>query len=273
MSQKCLPLIKALLNHKSLRQREWSGPAWFTYKTDKNGFPCSWNLEFFWVLDVGSKSETDWDENNLVKDYAKLWEIAPETKTNKWYRGNIHSHNTMKAFFSATDIELLNEMSEDNNFFYPSIICADSEEPWAFAVGYKDQYGFTQMLEGDITGEKIPKVKGAWADRTMKFVKDFVANERKVAPQQQLWGGNAYNTGFTKGSTWSNTGQCWIKPVKPPVHQPLQEIIEADATEAKYEKKREALEVLFSTGQITEDTYDLSLSAIDDEEILELGGF
>tara|TARA_R100000808_G_scaffold22438_1_gene48814 strand:+ start:3671 stop:4471 length:801 start_codon:yes stop_codon:yes gene_type:complete len=254
-------LIRALLNNKHLRNREWSGPAWFTYKTNKNGFPCHWNLEFFWVLNVGSKSETDWDEEDLVKDLQKIWEIAPETATNKWYRGNIHSHNTMKAFFSQTDVELLEEMGKTNDFFYPSIICADSDEPWAFAVSYKDQYGNVQIMDGENPIDKVDIPKDEWAKQTFTFVENFIKEEKKKVPQQTF-----FNTGYYSNNRVQNIGK-WDNNLQQFVHEQPKTIDDRFDEEMKIiETKRETLNVKHNKGEITDEMFDEESEKLDSQE-------
>lgn len=170
-----------------LREKEWSGPAWYSYKKDKDGFPNRWTLEFFWVLDIGNKSATDWDEDDLVPDYQKIWKMMPKTKTS-WYRGNIHSHNTMESFFSGTDDDLLLEMAKDNDFFFPSIICSDSKTPWAFSVAYKDQYKVTQIMEGRVR-EELPSVNTEWLKATNAFIKQDIEDNKVsvVGTQSSMW--------------------------------------------------------------------------------------
>ena len=52
--------------------KEWSGPAWYSVKYDKSGFPEKVKLEYFHVLHLGTSGETDWDGNDLLKIYKPL---------------------------------------------------------------------------------------------------------------------------------------------------------------------------------------------------------
>ena len=45
---------------------EWSGPAFYSYKTDEDGFPAEWTLEGIVPLDLGSTASTEWGGIRLL---------------------------------------------------------------------------------------------------------------------------------------------------------------------------------------------------------------
>ena len=151
--------ITYLLNH--YLNIEWSGPCWYSYKKDEDGFPTEFKLEHFVLLDKGTASATDWSGEQFGKIFPIIMKKYPKLK--KCVVGNIHSHHTMGAFFSGTDIEHLEENA--NKDFYPSLVVARSGKALkAFAFSYKDQYNNIHRYEvdEDDIAVKIPKPEKEW---------------------------------------------------------------------------------------------------------------
>lgn len=172
----------------------------------------------------------------------------------------------MKAFFSGTDNDLLKEMGETNDFFYPSIICADSDEPWAFAVSYKDQYGNVQKMTGDDPVEKVQIPKDEWAKETFSFVEKFIKEEKKKVPQQTF-----FNTGFyshnrvTPTGKWSNQHQAFIHtPNNEETSEPDEKTF--DRMTEGFESKRKLIIEKHNKGEITDEMFDEESERIDGEE-------
>lgn len=140
---------------------EWSGPAWYSYKLQKNGFIKSIKLIHFVVLDIGTASATEWEAEDLHEIYPKLIQKYPELED--CIRGNIHSHHNMGAFLSATDEELL--ITNLCNDFYPSLVVAHEnmggKDPYAFGISYHDQYGIGHpyIFDSEDIKVKIPKLQ------------------------------------------------------------------------------------------------------------------
>ena len=148
---------------KKFPDKEWSGPAWYSLKADKAGFPVEFTLEDFHPLDLGGHSSTEWEADDLAKILKKK---LRNSTLKKCYMGLIHSHHTMGAFFSGTDTETLCEMAPMKGF-YPSLIVATSGKAhFAFGFSYKDQYGRASYYEIDEDKIKLPRARGKkeWVD-------------------------------------------------------------------------------------------------------------
>lgn len=131
--------------HNTYRGIEWSGPAWFKCDETK----LVWELVDFFVLDVGSSTFTEWDQQDLAA--ARVYETIygrngedPEF-FDKHICGNIHTHHTMRHFFSGTDSSAVFEHTPDGEI-WPSIIVNEGLRSCAFGIGYKDLFGFTNLL-------------------------------------------------------------------------------------------------------------------------------
>ena len=149
---------------------EWSGPAWFSIKSDEDGYPNHFVLEHFVPLDLGNAGHTEWDGDDYCKVLPTVLDKHP--KVAKCIQGNIHSHHTMGAFFSGTDDEHL--LESVNNTFYPSLVVASGgKAKFAFAFSYSDQYNMAHVVEipeKDIL-VTIPKPKDEWILETAKLKK------------------------------------------------------------------------------------------------------
>ena len=134
--------------------QEWSGPAWYSIEKDEDGFPETATLEYFHVLDLGTKTATDWDGKDLLKVYKDLVKVYPKIGS-EWIQGNIHSHNDMGAFFSGTDRQQLIDGS-NKNFYFSLVVSYKENKELAFAVSYPDQFNQTiiQSID-DIEEEQI----------------------------------------------------------------------------------------------------------------------
>jgi hypothetical protein len=134
-----------LLNRfKSL---EWSGPAWYRVKTDKDGFPNEWKIVHFHPLNLGSHAATEWEAKDLAAILRETYIQMPSLK--KAYIGLIHSHNTMGAFLSGTDTDTIQDMAPDEGFYGSLVVASTGKALHAFGFGYKDQYKVQHCLEAD----------------------------------------------------------------------------------------------------------------------------
>ena len=134
-----------LLNR--FKDLEWSGPAWYRVKTDKDGFPTEWRIIHFHPLDLGSHAATEWEAKDLAKILKETYALMPSLK--KAYMGLIHSHNTMGAFLSGTDTSTIQEMAPDEGFYGSLVVASAGKALHAFGFGYKDQYKCAHSIEVD----------------------------------------------------------------------------------------------------------------------------
>ena len=132
---------------ETFKNLEWSGPAWYSHVKDENGFPSIVTLEYFHPLHLGTASETDWDGKELIKIYKPLRKEFPEIGKS-WVQGNIHSHHSMGAFFSNTDIQQCIDGANEN-FYYSLVVSTKPGKELHFGVSYPDQFGQVHVVEFD----------------------------------------------------------------------------------------------------------------------------
>jgi len=122
----------------------------------------------FWPIDVGTHGSTEWDGKTFIKESKKVYKQHPELQ--KCFMGNIHSHHTMGAFFSGTDVEHLEEAA--NQVGYPSLVVASAKDLFAFAISYIDNFGNTHVFEADkksIDVDKPMEVDAAFLKQVKKI--------------------------------------------------------------------------------------------------------
>jgi len=165
------------------KELEWSGPAWYEIKTDKDGFPTEWKILHFHPLNLGGHAATEWEAKDLAKILGETYRKFPKLK--KAFIGLIHSHNTMGAFLSGTDTNTLEEMAPDKNFYGSLVVASSGKELAAFGFSWKDQYKcvHTHILEEvDIEITNGYNVNPEWIT-----IADKIEKEKPVPkPGQQM---------------------------------------------------------------------------------------
>jgi proteasome lid subunit RPN8/RPN11 len=97
---------------------EWSGVLFYEVKGNiKNPSKMSCNVKDILPMDMGSTAYTEYSFDSRVNNF-----IERKDERFDWFVGHIHSHNNMKTFFSATDMEELNDNSEHHNFYLSLIV-------------------------------------------------------------------------------------------------------------------------------------------------------
>lgn len=116
LSQKILDQIKYLTT--KISQVEWSGILFYSVEGNLDNInEYKIILESIYPMDKGSSGYTEFD---VSEDFIGYRMDHPETL--KWNIGLIHSHNSMKAFFSGTDMDELNVTSRYHNFYLSIIV-------------------------------------------------------------------------------------------------------------------------------------------------------
>ena len=162
--------INYLLNR--FKGTEWSGPAFYSNKKDKHGYPTTWILEGFVQFDLGGAASTEWDGEDFFKHQKEIYNTHPEFK--KCYIGLIHSHHelTIGACFSGTDENQLEEAA--NKVGYPSLVVSTIPgKTHAFAVSYVDNFNQKHIIDDTEVIIDTPKIKAnhewiKWANRAKK---------------------------------------------------------------------------------------------------------
>lgn len=144
--------IKFLLGR--FKSIEWSGPAWYKIeKSDKKtGFPELVSLVYFKPIHLGSGAETELDGNKMGKLLPKVYKRFPDLKD--CYLGLIHSHHTMGAFLSSTDKNTAREQANGDGIFFSTVV-ASSSKLYDCALTYKDRFGYTNLVDGEVEVETV----------------------------------------------------------------------------------------------------------------------
>ena len=195
--------INYLLNR--FKGTEWSGPAFYSCKTDEHGFPEEWTLEGIVPLDLGSTAATEWDGEDFIKVRKDIYKIHPEYE--KCFLGLIHSHHELSggAYFSGTDTNQLEEAA--NKVGYPSLVVSTiSGKTHAFAIAYQDNFNQIHVIEADGIVIRQPKVKveaewQKWANRIKKQ-----ANSKPKHQYGQSWYNGKNGNQLSLGSNGHHYG-------------------------------------------------------------------
>ena len=188
---------------------EWSGPAWYSFKLLKGGYPKSVELKHFQPLDLGSSAATEYEAKDLAKILKKTLETMPEL--GKCMMGLIHSHHNMSAYHSGTDDDTLKEMAPVKGFYGSLVVSHDND--YAFEFSYKDQYGFPRSSEVDkiVYEEPVFDQNTIWkkeADTIQKASKKAEAIEATKTPQRTIpWGGHYTDYGYNGYGGYASTSE------------------------------------------------------------------
>jgi len=116
--------------HEKFKGREWSGPAWFRYALDEHGYPTALELIYFHVVDIATAAETEWTQAafaGVFPDILSMF-IKEGVDPTTLMCGNIHSHHQMRAFFSGTDTNAMNEHAPEEGFWISIIVSTSGDE-------------------------------------------------------------------------------------------------------------------------------------------------
>ena len=183
--------VKYLLHR--FKNTEWSGPAWYKIqKKTKEGFPIKVRLEYFEPIDLGSGADTELDGELLGKMLPKILKKKPELAP--CYLGLIHSHHTMGAFFSGTDKDTLLEQATTQGLYFSTVVASEKTK-CVTAVSYRDQYGFSNMIEGEVKTVHNFKTEPEW-----RYQADRIEKKKKKEAKNTWQGHNfGYNYGYGRG--------------------------------------------------------------------------
>lgn len=99
-----------------LPSTEWSGSLFYRAEGSLAKKNLKLIAEDFCLLDVGSSGYTEFTESPEIIGYMAEHDLVD------CYIGLIHSHHTMKAFFSGTDNSTLRDLGKDMNHFVSLIV-------------------------------------------------------------------------------------------------------------------------------------------------------
>ena len=149
---------------------EWSGPAWYKPILKKDElYPVGFELIHFHPVDLGHGTATTIEAGDTAKILSKTWKNYPETE--KAMMGIIHSHHTMGAFLSGTDKDTAKDQAVKDGIFFSTVV-ASSGEPFDCCLTYKDQFGFTNLVEGEVITPVIKvDIPQEWKQEATKIEK------------------------------------------------------------------------------------------------------
>jgi len=179
------------------KSTEWSGPAWYNVKEkESNGFPIDVELAYFKPIHLGNGAETELDGNKMGKLLPRVYKKKPELKN--CFLGLIHSHHTMGAFLSSTDEDTALEQAIFDGLFFSTVV-ASSKSPFVTCVTYRDQFGFSNMTEGEVETEIQLHVPKEWKQEATRIEKAKKKEEKKEYPYAEAMG--ATNEQLSMGYT------------------------------------------------------------------------
>lgn len=95
---------------------EWSGTLFYTVEGSFENKDIEFTVRDFFVMDIGTAGFTNYKETPEICSYMMENDLL-DCKT-----GLIHSHNSMKAFFSSTDASTLTEEGEQTTHFLSLVV-------------------------------------------------------------------------------------------------------------------------------------------------------
>jgi len=223
------------------KSTEWSGPAFYSVKYNKDGFPEEWTLKGFVTLDLGDTTSTEWDGEDWVKISKEIYKAHPEYQ--KCFMGLIHSHHNMGAYFSGTDKQQLEEAA--NKVGYPSLVVAHTKEKFAFGISYLDNFNQIQLVETKDIEVRVPKVKPA--NEWVKYA-DEMDKKQKKRPAILYNGFGRTKPGIGQRTLWSSfyegntsekeeTNTIWLEAKYEQAEEEMTQA-EADFENKKISKKK-----------------------------------
>lgn len=201
--------------HTHVGNKEWSGP--LIYKIIQGDINDPNNLVIeatrMFLMDIGTSGSTDFEmsEEDTVELYSKHEELMEDG-----YRiGLIHSHHSMRVYFSGTDIDELKE-NVDNYNVYLSLIVGTKHDPvakLAFLSEVEDDINRTfsfkniaNKLMKESVSEKTTKKMIMWYDcdiQVPQVVSDYFKERYDEVDSSRTYG--VYPTGY--GGAYPYNGQ------------------------------------------------------------------
>ena len=156
---------------------ELSGPAWYNVKDkEANGFPLNVELAYFKPIHLGNGAETELDGNKMGKLLPRIYKKSPVLKN--CFLGLIHSHHTMGAFLSSTDEDTALEQAVFDGLFFSTVV-ASSKSPFAACVTYRDQFGYSNIIEGEVETDVQLQVPKEWKREATNIEKAKKKEDKK----------------------------------------------------------------------------------------------
>ena len=105
------------LLHRLVGNIEWSGVMFYTTNGIFSEKDCIITPKHIFPMDVGSSANTDFEYNEILLD---AYDIFPDAENCR--EGIIHTHHTMGAFFSATDMTELQDNAKNYDWYLSLVV-------------------------------------------------------------------------------------------------------------------------------------------------------
>lgn len=108
--------------HKEHKGKEWSGHLAYNIASGDIDDPNNMVMEAkgMFLMDLGTSGSTDFEMD--AEDSIALLDYFPEIEEGEIRLGLIHSHHSMRAYFSKTDEEEIEDNIEDHNAYLSLIV-------------------------------------------------------------------------------------------------------------------------------------------------------
>ena len=178
---------------------EWSGVLFYSVKGSIKQFDeVEFILEDIYPMNKGTKAYTEYELDDDLIDYR-----MSNPKSLTWKVGMIHSHNSMKSYFSGTDMSELNDNSEFHNYYLSLIVnnfgemvakiafrgeakgfeCKDEKgENWNLHLKKSRQMMFTFDLDIQLEN-KIQVVEDEFSKRVAQIIENSEKAKKIIAEQ------------------------------------------------------------------------------------------
>ena len=151
--------------------KEWSGPMFFKVEGDPFDEKADFTLKAhdMYIMDIGSGATTEFE--HISKDDERLLNLYIDNPELMDYRlASIHSHNSMKAFMSGTDMEELKDGAKASDMYLMLVVNNDLADSWVAKLG------IAAKVEKHITskytlydGRTISRTKEEKSDTLMSY--------------------------------------------------------------------------------------------------------
>jgi hypothetical protein len=230
--------------HRKCGKFEWSGEL-ITREEGSVESLDDWKIicEDVYLVDIGTSAYTEYEVNKggfKAVDIIEMYEQFPGLLENTHKNQHIHSHQSMKTFFSSTDSENLHDRAIASNYFMMLIVNFDGEycAKVAFKAKQARKGNTTLTLANNSDGYKPIKLVGGEdqevlvvCDCTIEYnyeeveesfskryeeIRKIVEEEKAKKALAKPVQGHLYNSYNSKGSStnyddfdWDEKGKIW----------------------------------------------------------------
>jgi hypothetical protein len=120
LSKKLMEQINML--HDFAGNTEWSGPIFYKVNKGSISKPETIDIEAFamYPMDIGTPGYTEYDFQ--AEETFDMHDYYPEIVKESWDMGHMHTHHTMKAYFSGTDEQELKDNTPQHAYYLSLIV-------------------------------------------------------------------------------------------------------------------------------------------------------